>query len=93
MSIPESQIAEIIKRNERVEREKAWETSLTRRMSIAVLTYICAVIFLWSIKSPIAVFQALIPTLGYLLSTLSLPWLRRQWIQKNFPSQEPKGEA
>ena len=38
----QSQIDEIKKRNARVGADKAWETSLTRKFTILVLTYIFA---------------------------------------------------
>jgi len=51
MENPESQIAAIVERNRRVEADKAWEVSLFRRLTIAVLTYAIAVLFLWLIES------------------------------------------
>jgi len=41
------QLEEIQKRNIRVEKDKAWETSLTRKISIMVLTYFVVVLFFW----------------------------------------------
>lgn len=35
----ESRLAEIESRNARVENDKAWETSLTRKISILFMTY------------------------------------------------------
>jgi hypothetical protein len=40
-------IEEIKKRNERVELDKAWETSWARKFLIAVLTYFVIVLFFW----------------------------------------------
>lgn len=40
------EIENIKARNKRVEKDKAWETSLTRRIFIAVSTYILVVVFL-----------------------------------------------
>ena len=40
----EKEIRSIKKRNARVEKDKAWETSLTRRLCICVLTYLVVVI-------------------------------------------------
>ena len=73
------EIAIIKERNARVELDKAWETSLIRRFFIAVLTYIVAVVWLILINEPNALLKALVPVAGYLLSTLSLPVLRRWW--------------
>ena len=37
--------------------------------------------------------NALIPTLGYLLSTLSLPFFKRLWIQKILLPRDPNGRS
>ncbi len=76
-------IQDILNRNRRVEAEKAWEVSAARRTSILVLTYGIATIFLWSIRIPFFYLQALVPTLGYFLSTLSLPWIKRRWMKNH----------
>ena len=41
----EEEIREIKERNKRVELDKKWETSLTRKICIAVLTYIVVVVY------------------------------------------------
>ncbi len=71
----------IVERNRRVEAEKAWEVSVFRRMTIAVITYIIACILLWSLGSTQFFLQALVPAIGYVLSTLSLPWIKRWWMR------------
>ena len=43
----EAEINKIRERNKKVEADKAWETSWTRRFLILVLTYIVAVIFFY----------------------------------------------
>ncbi len=75
-------IAAILERNKRVEMDKAWEISLTRRAFIALLTYATTAILLWlnGLSNPLL--QALIPAVAYLVSTLSLPWLKKRWIEK-----------
>ena len=75
-----STINEIQIRNKRVEADKAWETSFLRRLSIAIMTYFIAALFLWSIKVPNFWLNALVPAGGFLLSTLSLPFLKKWWI-------------
>jgi len=72
----------IQERNARVEAEKAWETSRSRRMSILGIIYITATIFLYGIDAEHPLVQGLVPAGGYLLSTLSLPWMKKRWIQK-----------
>lgn len=72
---------EIIKeRNRRVEGDKAWERSLGRRLFIAAITYVTAGVWLVTIGDSNPWLTALVPTGGYLLSTLSLPPLKKWWI-------------
>ena len=76
----EKEIEEIKKRNIRVENDKAWETSFTRKACIAVLTYIVVVSYTFIIKSIDNVFlSSLVPVIGFLLSTLSLKIIRKIW--------------
>jgi hypothetical protein len=82
MQHPDPLIQGILERNQRVESEKAWETSWTRRLFIAAITYLTASLFLWLIETPQSFINALVPTGGYLLSTLSLPWIKRLWMRK-----------
>lgn len=76
------ELTEIKARNKRVELQKAWETSNTRRLSIIGLTYIVMVILLSIIGTPTPVVNAVVPTLGFLLSTLSLNLIRDRWVAK-----------
>ena len=46
----EQTIEEIKERNKRVELDKKWETSGTRKLCIAVLTYVVVVIYSYSIN-------------------------------------------
>lgn len=72
----------IKQRNLRVEADKAWETSLTRIASIGFITYIIAVIVMETIGVENYFLNALIPTVGFLLSTQSLPAIKKRWIKK-----------
>jgi hypothetical protein len=74
-------IQDILERNSRVELDKAWETSLTRRAVIATITYSVAALFMYRIGVESFLLNACIPTGGYLLSTLSLPWIKRHWCK------------
>lgn len=78
----EHDIREIQERNRRVELEKAWETSLTRRGIIAIITYVVAYLWLVNIGNEKALQNALVPFLGYLFSTWSIPVVKKWWIQK-----------
>ncbi len=73
-------IREIQERNTRVEMDKAWETSVSRKILIAVLTYIVIVLFFTFAHLPNPFVNAIVPTLGFLLSTLSIPFFRKLWV-------------
>jgi len=77
------ELDDIKERNKRVESDKAWETSNFRRITIAVLTYIIAAIFLYTINITNYYYSALVPTGGYILSTWTLPPLKKWWIKKH----------
>lgn len=77
----ESELTEIKKRNERVELDKAWETSWTRRGLIGISTYLVIVVFLHLANTSSLFITALVPAIGYLLSTLSLPFIKKWWMQ------------
>ena len=78
------EITTINERNKRVEIDKAWETSKTRKIIIAIMTYILVVIFLITIKAPYPFFNAFIPVIGFILSTLTLPIFKKQWINRYY---------
>lgn len=75
------EIEKIRKRNKRVEADKAWETSKTRRLIIAIMTYVVIVIFLWSIGAPRPWLNAIVPTLGFILSTFTVPIFKKFWLK------------
>jgi hypothetical protein len=76
-------IDEIKERNRRVEKDKAWEISLTRKVIIAILTYIVVVIFFLAADLPHPFVNSLVPALAFLLSTLTLPLFKKMWIKKH----------
>lgn len=79
----ENKIIEIEKRNKRVELDKEWETSWTRKICIMILTYIMVVIYSFIIKKYSNIFlSSLVPVIGFALSTLSLKMVRRIWQNK-----------
>ncbi len=69
-------------RNKRVELDKAWETSWTRKIIVAVLTYFVAVLFFFAAGLPKPFVNSMVPTMGFILSTLSLDYLKGIWIKK-----------
>ncbi len=80
----ENELQQIQERNKRVELDKAWEVSASRRSLIAVITYSIAVLFMCRIGIADPFINALVPTGGYLISTLSLPIVKKWWISKYY---------
>ena len=79
----ENEIEKIKLRNQKVELDKAWETSTTRRICICVLTYIIVVIYSYIVRNYDNIFlSSLVPVIGFTLSTLSLKFVRSSW-EKN----------
>lgn len=77
----EKEIKKIQDRNKRVELDKAWETSKTRKISIAVLTYFVMVLVMYSLDMASPFIGAIIPTLGFTLSTFSLDFIKAFWMK------------
>ena len=72
---------EVIKqRNKRVEADKAWETSLSRKIIIAILTYIVIVIFFYFAGLPKPFTNSIVPALAFVVSTLTFPFFKRLWL-------------
>ncbi len=78
----EQEIKDIKLRNEHVELDKQWETSKTRTGLLILVTYILVVVFLIVIKNERPFINALVPALGYFLSTQSLSFAKRIWVKK-----------
>jgi hypothetical protein len=78
----DSRIEALEIRNTRVEADKSWETSWARRGLIAFITYFCAIILLNILGHDGAWKHAFVPVMGYVLSTLSLPPVKKMWIEK-----------
>lgn len=77
----EKEIFAIQERNKKVETDKAWETSVTRKVLIAIMTYIIVLLVLFVVRAPNPYVNALVPSAAFLLSTLSLPWFKKKWIE------------
>ena len=69
----EREIKDLKKRNARVELDKKWETSWTRRGIILLLTFIVVLIYNALIRSAASVWlMSMVPVIGFFLSTLSI---------------------
>ena len=77
----EKRVSLIEERNKRVELDKKWETSFTRRISICVLTYIVVLLFSYFVNTGNNIFlSSLVPVIGFSLSTLSVNLIRKIWL-------------
>lgn len=76
----EKRVVAIAKRNKKVEADKAWETSWTRRICIMILTYIVVITYSYVIRKSDNIFlSSLVPVIGFTLSTMSLNLVRKIW--------------
>ena len=79
----EEEIKKIKERNKRVELDKRWETSITRRICICILTYIVVIIYSFLIrKTNNILLSSLVPVIGFTLSTFSLRIIRKVWEKR-----------
>ena len=78
----EFEIKAIKARNARVEADKAWERSYTRRALLLLFTYLAIGLYLNAIGIQNAWLNAIVPSIGFLLSTLTLPFFKDYWLRK-----------
>lgn len=72
-------IEEIKARNRKVEQDKAWERSYSRRILLMIFTYFILSLYMLAVDIPQPWLNSIVPTIGFLLSTLSLPFFRKFW--------------
>ncbi|MGH7203749.1 MAG: hypothetical protein ACREHC_04880 [Candidatus Levyibacteriota bacterium] len=77
----ERRISIIEKRNKRVEINKTWETSYTRRGLLIIFTYLAIALYLKFVVGINPWINAVVPTVGFLLSTLTLPFFKKLWAK------------
>ena len=75
-------IEKIEQRNKRVENDKAWETSLLRKIIIMISTYIFACLYLTIADTTNPYLGAVVPVAGFFLSTWTLKHTKKIWIEK-----------
>ena len=78
----EREVEKLKARNIRVEKDKEWETSYFRRGLVALFTYLAIGIYLYAINIPYPWLNAIVPTVGFMLSTLTLPFFKKQWLKR-----------
>lgn len=75
------EIEKLKSRNKRVEGDKAWETSYVRRALLMLFTYLAIALYMYIVKIPQPWLNAIVPTVGFMLSTLTLPFFKKQWLK------------
>lgn len=80
MATIEERLTVIEERNSRVERDKAWETSFTRRGLLVLFTYLAIGIYMWAIGIDRPWLNAIVPAIGFMLSTLTMPLFKKMWL-------------
>ena len=77
----EKRVAAIEERNARVEADKGWETSFARRGALVLFTYLAVGAYLAAIGVRDAWLNAIVPAVAFMLSTLTLPYLKEVWLK------------
>ncbi|MEK7179232.1 MAG: hypothetical protein AAB727_03200 [Patescibacteria group bacterium] len=77
----EQKIQKIEERNQRVEADKAWETSWTRRILLTLFTYLAIGVYMWAIDIPSSWLNAVVPAVAFMLSTLTMPFFKKLWLK------------
>ena len=78
----EERLAVVEARNTKVEADKAWETSWTRRLSIMALTYLVVVAYLHFVVHIDPWINAIVPVIGFFLSTLTIEFIKTRWVSR-----------
>lgn len=82
MATIEERVSAIERRNRTVETDKAWEVSWTRKILIALFTYLAIALYLKFIVGINPWINAIVPSIGFVLSTLTLPYFKQLWIKR-----------
>lgn len=80
----EQEINKLKERNRRVEVDKSWETSLTRKVLLIIFTYLSIALYLKFIVGINPWINAVVPAIGFLLSTLTLPFFKKLWSKYTY---------
>ena len=78
----EKKVAAIEARNKKVEADKAWETSKTRRALLTLFTYLAVGFYLQAINIQQPWLNAIVPAVAFMLSTLALPFFKKIWAER-----------
>lgn len=77
----EKEVEKLKERNRKVELDKGWETSFTRRGLLIIFTYLAIGFYLNTIRIENPWLNAIVPSVAFLLSTLTLPYFKNLWAK------------
>lgn len=77
----EKKVMDIEERNRKVEADKSWETSYTRRLLLIFFTYVSIGFYLSVINVPNPCLSSIVPAFAFFLSTLTLPFFKNMWFR------------
>lgn len=77
----EVEINKIKQRNQKVEADKSWETSWTRKIVIALVTYVAISLFLLITNFDKPWEGAIVPAIGFILANMSIPIFKKLWLK------------
>jgi hypothetical protein len=80
----QQEIETIKQRNKRVEADKAWEISLFRLTVLSIATFIFSITVLYFVKAEEYLLGALSSTAGLIISSQSLPFIKKWWIKNRY---------
>jgi hypothetical protein len=78
----EERVVKIEERNSSVEADKAWETSWTRKLLLLITTYVVIALYLQAIEVARPWVNAIVPAIGFMVSTLTMPFFKALWVSK-----------
>lgn len=78
----EQRVEQIEERNRKVEADKAWETSWTRRGLLTLFTYLAIGVYMWAVGISRPWLNAVVPAVAFMLSTLTMPFFKKVWSKR-----------
>jgi len=81
MNSIEERVQKIENRNSKVEFDKEWETSWTRRGLLTLFTYLAIGVYMRAIDIERPWLNAVVPAVAFVLSTLTMPFFKKVWVK------------
>lgn len=76
----EERVAKLESRNRRVEADKAWEVSWTRRIILMILIYGTVIFYLHFVVHINPWINGFVPVIGYCVSTLTVSFIKKRFV-------------